>query len=565
MVARRRGHVNVGVDPRAGTAIDILDDGVHRIQRGVHGIRVIAGGPPGPADLLAVVLLAPGALAHEHRVARAVGDRGDRRVAVEVEDAPGLPHEGAEGAADAGGVLIPAGGEPDAGVPLVAGEPHAEAVVAGPERRDLGVAGAPDRRQARDRDRRVRGGVVVDVGVESVEQLRLLIEGQEPDQDAVLVPAAAWRRRRVARRRSPIDRRHHVGADREGAIGGLVIGASQRELLEVVGALGAAGGLPRRLDRGQQQGDQHCDDRDYHQQLDQGETPGGPWAIRQTIHERASLMVRRRSTRQVRKGTYGLKHGCASGRRPARQAGAPSRCDVIERDSFESNGRESGTPRLRNRCEPGLQHLTSDSAIQQSEARKSTDLGRLVTASSGCQRTRPPGPAFAFPGTPDCLAFWISSRLFTTSAFGAVLVAWSEQPPSPSRPATTAEPNIARIMDRRSSRNAGIPLLNNGNRSPRLTAGPGHRDVVWSRVAAQSERRDESAWRRNRGGITTPVQASEDSHPERNRPPRPYARMDDARGKPARPTSIRGPHPRLSAARDQFVCSGFILAARILP
>jgi hypothetical protein len=32
------------------------------------------------------------------------------------------------------------------------------------------------------------------------------------------------------------------------------------ELLEVVGALGAAGGLARRLHRGQQQGDQHPDD-----------------------------------------------------------------------------------------------------------------------------------------------------------------------------------------------------------------------------------------------------------------------------------------------------------------
>jgi hypothetical protein len=43
------------------------------------------------------------------------------------------------------------------------------------------------------------------------------------------------------------------------------------ELLEVVAALTAAGGLAGRLDRRQQQGDQHPDDGDHHQQLDQRE------------------------------------------------------------------------------------------------------------------------------------------------------------------------------------------------------------------------------------------------------------------------------------------------------
>src|SRR5262249_32355118 len=43
----------------------------------------------------------------------------------------------------------------------------------------------------------------------------------------------------------------------------------QRDLLQVVDALRAAGGLARRLDRGQEQRNQDGDNRDDHQQLDQ--------------------------------------------------------------------------------------------------------------------------------------------------------------------------------------------------------------------------------------------------------------------------------------------------------
>ena len=46
----------------------------------------------------------------------------------------------------------------------------------------------------------------------------------------------------------------------------------QGELLQVVGALGTAGRLAGGLDGGQQQGDQDRDDRDHHQQFDQGES-----------------------------------------------------------------------------------------------------------------------------------------------------------------------------------------------------------------------------------------------------------------------------------------------------
>ena len=50
----------------------------------------------------------------------------------------------------------------------------------------------------------------------------------------------------------------------------IVVGR-QGELLEVVGALHAPGGLAGRLDGGQQQRDQDAGDGDDHQQFDQGE------------------------------------------------------------------------------------------------------------------------------------------------------------------------------------------------------------------------------------------------------------------------------------------------------
>ena len=52
----------------------------------------------------------------------------------------------------------------------------------------------------------------------------------------------------------------------------VVVVDRQADLLEVVGALDAAGRLAGRLHGRQEQGDQHGDDRDDHQQLDQRET-----------------------------------------------------------------------------------------------------------------------------------------------------------------------------------------------------------------------------------------------------------------------------------------------------
>ena len=58
---------------------------------------------------------------------------------------------------------------------------------------------------------------------------------------------------------------------REAAVGALIVGHRQAELLQVVGALGAPGRFAGRLDGWQEQRDEHGDDGDHHQQLDQRE------------------------------------------------------------------------------------------------------------------------------------------------------------------------------------------------------------------------------------------------------------------------------------------------------
>ena len=66
-----------------------------------------------------------------------------------------------------------------------------------------------------------------------------------------------------------------VHAGRQTFAVGLVVVASQGDLLEVVRALQAGGGLADLLDGGQQQADQDGDDGDDHQQFDQSEGATG--------------------------------------------------------------------------------------------------------------------------------------------------------------------------------------------------------------------------------------------------------------------------------------------------
>jgi hypothetical protein len=53
----------------------------------------------------------------------------------------------------------------------------------------------------------------------------------------------------------------------------MVVVQCQADLLQVVDALASPGCLARRLHGGQEQGDQHRDDRDDNQQFDQREAP----------------------------------------------------------------------------------------------------------------------------------------------------------------------------------------------------------------------------------------------------------------------------------------------------
>src|SRR5262249_16218412 len=59
---------------------------------------------------------------------------------------------------------------------------------------------------------------------------------------------------------------------REAHVRVVIVVQGQRDLLEVVGALRASGGLAHLLDSGEQQADEDRDDRDHHQQLDQRES-----------------------------------------------------------------------------------------------------------------------------------------------------------------------------------------------------------------------------------------------------------------------------------------------------
>ena len=86
-------------------------------------------------------------------------------------------------------------------------------------------------------------GVIHDIGYRHYDGER----GGRPGQ----VPVPHDRREDVVRRQVVVDAEPH--------------------LLEVVGALRTPGRLARRLDGGQEQGDQDGDDRNHHQQLDERE------------------------------------------------------------------------------------------------------------------------------------------------------------------------------------------------------------------------------------------------------------------------------------------------------
>jgi hypothetical protein len=88
----------------------------------------------------------------------------------------------------------------------------------------------------------------------------LLDVGEQSNEER---DAAELRRRRETRL---------LEAGREAPVDAVVVVCGQAQLLQIVGALQAGGGLADLLDGGQEQADEDGDDGDHHQQLDQRES-----------------------------------------------------------------------------------------------------------------------------------------------------------------------------------------------------------------------------------------------------------------------------------------------------
>ena len=99
--------------------------------------------------------------------------------------------------------------------------------------------------------------------------------------------------------------------------GRVVVVDGQAELLEVVDALRPPGRLARRLDGGQQQGDQDRDDRDHHQQLDQREGSSRATSRHGAFRWEEETTARDRA-RNARRGGRGGSDSDSSRRPPAK-------------------------------------------------------------------------------------------------------------------------------------------------------------------------------------------------------------------------------------------------------
>ncbi len=94
---------------------------------------------------------------------------------------------------------------------------------------------------------------------------------------------------RLARTRADVGVSHPRGAPPPGGkspVRGFVIQHADGDLPEIVFALGESGRFARGLNRGEQQGDQHADDGDHHQQLNQREAAGVRYVGDSPAHER---------------------------------------------------------------------------------------------------------------------------------------------------------------------------------------------------------------------------------------------------------------------------------------
>ena len=107
-------------------------------------------------------------------------------------------------------------------------------------------------------------------------------------------------------------------AGRQALAGVEVVVQRQADLLEIVAALRSPRGLARRLDGGQEQGDEHADDRDDHQQLDERKADGAaigvthegnPRVRREEIPGSCSLGCRCRDENLLRKTLRAARKG----------------------------------------------------------------------------------------------------------------------------------------------------------------------------------------------------------------------------------------------------------------
>src|SRR5262249_49807778 len=121
--------------------------------------------------------------------------------------------------------------------------------VAGARRADVGG-------NSHAADREVRSGVVIQVQAVLLVQVILLDVGQDVDEPAV----------------PPAGTGDAVAAPEGKFAEGVVVAVTgDGELVEVVAALDAGGGVANLLDGGDEQADEDGDDGDHHQQLDQRE------------------------------------------------------------------------------------------------------------------------------------------------------------------------------------------------------------------------------------------------------------------------------------------------------
>ena len=202
-------------------------------------------------------------LGEEEGVRGAIGDAGDP-----------VAHPNGEhaGAAIAVGVLHVAAAVVRAARPVGRGA-VARMVVIKAGGSNVGVGRAHVLLELRQDNRRIFGGrgVVVNffrhVEVDGVVEGRLFREGKRGRKGAPTAPVGIAR---AARGRIGIAiLRGGLG---ENAVGVVIVVHGQPDLLQVVGALNAAGGFASRLNGGQQQSDQDRNNRDNNQKFDQSET-----------------------------------------------------------------------------------------------------------------------------------------------------------------------------------------------------------------------------------------------------------------------------------------------------